>query len=218
MKIVVMIAAAALAFGLAGCASTIRTVRNLNPFMPSTSFQHWDINGDGVISQSEAAKYGPLQKNFNTIDSNRNGVIDQSEYKAATTNLSPTPGFSAYDLNGDGFITEKEADAAPNGGLDSVFDDVDADGDGNISPAEFKAATLNLLGGVSFSSIDTDGDGAISGDEAKANAPLLWQEFDRVDLNGDGQISKQEFQAFQRSRNNGSNQNQNGNNNNGQGH
>ncbi|HET6655051.1 MAG TPA: hypothetical protein VFH57_02285 [Gammaproteobacteria bacterium] len=189
---------AGVAIALAGCASTVRNVKNLNPFMPSTSFQEWDSNGDGVLSQREASDYQPLAKNFNRIDSNGDGNINENEYAAATTFLSKQPGFSSYDLNGDGFITEQEADAAPRGGLQDVFDDVDADDDGNVSPAEFAAATINLLGGVDFNSIDTDGDGAISGDEAQDKAPLLWQEFDRVDLNGDDQISKEEYQNFQR--------------------
>ncbi|HET6726307.1 MAG TPA: hypothetical protein VFH85_09925 [Gammaproteobacteria bacterium] len=197
MKTYLMIGAAVATLVLAGCASTVRTARNLNPFTPSTSFQKWDVNGDGVLSKSEARDYQPLAKNFNRLDSNGNGVIDENEYDAATTFLSPQPGFSSYDLNGDGIVTEDEAEAAPGGGLASDFDDVDADDDGNVSRAEFNAATTNLLAGVQFQSIDTDGDGSISGDEAEANAPLLWQDFDRVDLNGDDQITKAEYDAFE---------------------
>jgi Ca2+-binding EF-hand superfamily protein len=222
MKIYLLVAIAAIA--LAGCASTVRTARNLNPFTASTSFQHWDVNGNGVISRSEAAKYAPLKNNFNTIDTNGNGVIDQDEYTAATTDLNPCTSFTSYDLNGDGVITEREADAAPKGGLEDHFDDVDADGDGNISRAEFRAAAVNLLGGVPFNKVDTDGDGSISQNEAEANAPLLWQNFGRLDVNDDDQISKQEYQSFQNRRNacngqrgNNSNNNRNGNNNNNNG-
>ncbi|HET6655364.1 MAG TPA: hypothetical protein VFL45_06275 [Gammaproteobacteria bacterium] len=188
---------AGIAIALAGCASTVRTVKNLNPFTPSTSFQEWDTNDDGVLSQREASEYQPVASNFQRIDSNSDGNINENEYAAATTFLSSQPGFSSYDLDGNGFITEQEADAAPRGGLQDVFDDVDADEDGNVSNAEFAAATVNLLGGVSFASLDTDGDGAISGDEAESRAPLLWQEFDRVDLDGDDQISKNEYNTFQ---------------------
>ncbi|HET7370227.1 MAG TPA: hypothetical protein VFK45_05255 [Gammaproteobacteria bacterium] len=199
---------AGVAIALAGCASTVRTAKNLNPFTPSTSFQEWDSNGDGVLSQREASNYKPIASNFKRLDSNGDGNINENEYAAATTFLASQPGFQAYDLNGDGFVTENEAEAAPRGGLQDVFDDVDADDDGNVSNAEFAAATINLLGGVSFASLDTDGDGAISGQEAEDEAPLLWQEFDRVDLNGDDQISKNEYNTFQRS---GNSQNQSSN-------
>lgn len=186
----------AAAAALAGCATTQHTIENLNPFSPPSSFQQIDTNGDGVISPAEANAYPPLAQNFRRVDSNGDGNINPNEWKAATTFLSPTPGFDAYDLNGDGFITEQEADSAPQGGLQSMFDDVDADGDGNISPAEFNAATVNLLKGISFDSLDTDHDGAVSKDEAQKNL-LLWSNFGRVDLNGDGQISRQEYQQFE---------------------
>lgn len=188
---------AAAAIVLAGCASTKRTIENLNPFTPSSSFQKWDTNGDGVLSRREANAYPPLAQHFGRVDSNADGNINSSEYEAATTFLSPQPSFNSYDLNGDGFVTEQEAESAPHGGLQEVFDQVDADGDGNVSPAEWRAATVNLLSGVSFNSLDTDGDGAIDENEAE-NAPLLWQVFDRVDVNDDDQISRQEYQNFQR--------------------
>lgn len=195
MKTYLLIAAIAVA--LAGCASTTRTIKNLNPFAPSTSFQEWDTNDDGVLSQREASDYEPIANNFSVIDSNGDGNVNADEYSAATTFLSKQPGFQAYDLNDDGFITEAEAESAPRGGLEGVFDRVDADGDENISPAEFRAGSVNLLAGVDFNSIDTDGDSAISGQEAQGKAPLLWQEFDRVDLNDDDQISKVEYRNFQ---------------------
>lgn len=193
-KYLIIVAAAA---ALAGCASAGRTVQNLNPFTPSSSFQKWDTNDDGVLSQREASAYPPLTQNFRRVDSNADGNVNAAEYKAATTFLSPQPNFSSYDLNGDGFVTEGEAESAPRGGLQEVFDQVDADGDGNVSPAEWRAATTNLLRGVDFGSLDIDGDGAIDENEAE-KAPLLRQNFDRVDVNDDDQISRQEYQNFQR--------------------
>jgi Ca2+-binding EF-hand superfamily protein len=195
MKNLFAIAAAVIL--MAGCASVTHTFQNINPFSPPASFRKIDTNGDGVISKSEAKPYPNIAKSFNRIDSNNDGVIGPKEWRAATTFLANHPTFEQYDINGDGVITRREAKATPRGGLNKYFGRVDVDGDGNISPAEFKAATTNLLRGLSFSKIDTDGDGVISKNEA-AKVPLLDEYFNRFDVNNDGQISKREFQRFQR--------------------
>lgn len=190
MRNALTIAAAAVL--LAGCAS----MGLHNPFSSSTGFNDLDSNGDGVISRQEAQESPTLSRNFNRIDTNADQNINSAEFTAATTFMSPQPGFQHYDLNGDGFISEQEASAVSSGGLISVFDQVDADHDGNISRAEFNAATINPLKGVSFSSVDTDNDGAIDRKEA-GKYPLLIASFKRIDVNGDGQISISEFQAMQ---------------------
>lgn len=179
---------AAAAVILAGCASGGGLH---NPFSSSTGFSDLDTNGDGVISRSEARDAPVLASNFNRIDTNRDGVINSAEFTAATTFMSPQPGFSHYDLDGNGFITKQDAKTA-GGELVNVFSQVDADHDGNVSTAEFSAATINPLSGLSFSQVDTDNDGAIDRQEA-GKFPLLAANFDRIDINGDGQISKSEF-------------------------
>lgn len=197
MKSSILIAAGiTAAIAIAGCASTVKEARNLNPFTASTAFQHYDIDGNGVIGKPEADKYPPLKKNFNTIDTNRDAVIQPTEFSAAMTFLEIPPDFQRYDGNGDGVVTESEA-CNVQGDLCDDFDRVDADDDDNVSKAEFKAAQVNLLQGVSFNSIDTDGDGVISEQEAQANSAILWELFGDVDQNDDDQINKQEFKRFQ---------------------
>jgi Ca2+-binding EF-hand superfamily protein len=81
--------------------------------------------------------------------------------------------------------------------LKEAFNDVDTDGDQNVSPTEYRAATTNLLENVEFSSLDADGDGVIGSTEAD-NMPILGEAFDRVDSDGDRLISEEEYQAAQR--------------------
>jgi Ca2+-binding EF-hand superfamily protein len=223
MKTLILVIAGTIGvLALAGCASTVRGARNLNPFTASTGFQHYDIDGNGVISRQEAAKYKPLKANFKTLDTNQDGVISPDEFNAALTFLQVPPHFNHYDVNGDGVITENEACKA-GGDLCDNCDRVDSDGDDNVSKSEFRAARVNLLKGVPFSSIDTDGDGVISQQEAKSNNAILWQVFSKVDLNDDDHISKKEYRTFQRkgishigssNRNNNRNRNNNNRNNN----
>ncbi|MGL5079871.1 MAG: transaldolase [Microcoleaceae cyanobacterium] len=62
----------------------------------------------------------------------------------AKVGTAATDIFSAYDLDGDGFITREEWM-----GLDAVFDALDLDGDGKITPEEIGAglgATLEMAG------------------------------------------------------------------------
>ena len=64
-----------------------------------------------------------------------------------------------------------------------LFNALDQDGDGRLSPAEIDAAPEVLR------SLDKDGDGKISKDEAPQQMQSF---FDRMDSNGDGFIDKAE--------------------------
>ncbi|MBA2408806.1 MAG: hypothetical protein H0V62_03160 [Gammaproteobacteria bacterium] len=187
MKIAVPVVAA-LVF-VSGCAQ-LQSIDN--PFAGAQS--RFDKDGDGVISKREAQANEQLAANFNRIDTNRSGGIDPNEYAAAVSNIARLE-FSQVDINGDGVISEREAAAMPVS-LREAFGTVDADGDKNVSPVEYEAATTNLLQDVDFDDIDTDGDGVISVDEA-AERPVLSDAYDRVDSDADGLISQEEFEAAQ---------------------
>jgi Ca2+-binding EF-hand superfamily protein len=189
MRNALMMAAATII--TAGCASM-----SLHNPLGTGTFGKIDSNSDGVISQTEAKPYTCITKNFKVMDSNGDGVINPKEYKAATTFLLPLSSFKSYDLSRNGAITHREADAA-GGSLKDVYGQVDADGDGNISPAEFKTATINPTKCIAFSQVDTDHDGVIDQKEAK-KFPLLDASFDRIDVNHDGFISKDEYKEFRK--------------------
>ncbi|HLT92639.1 MAG TPA: hypothetical protein VKZ85_17020 [Woeseiaceae bacterium] len=175
---------------LAGCQS-IRQMEN--PL--TTAYSEYDSDGDGVISRQEAGEIPGLEQNFDRLDTNQSGGIDESEYRAATMHVADLS-FEEVDINGDGVVSEREAAAMPVS-LNEAFDDVDTDGDRNVSEQEYLAATTNLLEGADFESLDSDGDGVIGENEAR-DMPLLAEAFDRVDTDADGLISDEEFAAAQR--------------------
>lgn len=175
---------------LTGC-QTLRQVEN--PL--TTAYSEFDTDADGVISRQESRANPALAQNFERVDTNQSGGIDDREYHAATMHVADLS-FDEIDINGDGVVSEREAAAMPVS-LNEAFGDIDTDGDNNVSPQEYRAATVNMLEGVEFASVDSDGDGVIGEDEA-AEMPPLAEAFDRVDTDADGLISGEEFQAAQR--------------------
>ena len=109
----------------------------------------------------------------------------------------------AADTNGDGFISKDEAQALPM--LAKHFNEIDSDGNGQLSPDELRAFHEKMRAqheqmqaqrfAEHFRKIDTDGDGRISLAEAQANAPRLAEHFGQIDANGDGFITPEEMKA-----------------------
>ena len=109
----------------------------------------------------------------------------------------------AADTNGDGMISRAEAAALPM--IAKHFDEIDTDGNGQLSPDELRAfhekmraqheQTQEQRFAEHFRKIDTDGDGRISLAEAQANAPRLAEHFSQIDTNGDGFITPEEMKA-----------------------
>lgn len=75
------------------------------------------------------------------------------------------------------------------------FLDFDADGDGQVTPAEYQAKHVEWTDAellARFSRFDHDGDRRIS--QAEWNAAELAR-FRRIDTNGDGRVTREEFLA-----------------------
>lgn len=79
------------------------------------------------------------------------------------------------------------------------FDDIDVDGNGQLSRGEITAwteqareqARTHLL--QQFRAADANADGQLSREEARAGTPRLYEHFEFVDANGDGQVSLAEL-------------------------
>lgn len=114
-----------------------------------------DTDGDGQISTTEGEVDADFTANFEMMDANDDGLVSDSEYRTAakTTGDAGTAQGAAnaashsavavrdvmtrLDVNGDGMIstTEGEVDAT----FKTDFSTIDADGNGLISDAEYRA-------------------------------------------------------------------------------
>ncbi|HEY0661715.1 MAG TPA: hypothetical protein VGD21_10425 [Lysobacter sp.] len=114
-----------------------------------------DTDGDGQISTTEGEVDADFTSNFDTMDTNDDGLVSDSEYRLAAKTVGAAGTaqgaanaashsavamrdvMSRLDVNGDGMIstTEGEVDAT----FKTNFSTIDADGNGLISDAEYRA-------------------------------------------------------------------------------
>ena len=103
--------------------------------------------------------------------------------------------FARLDANASGGISIDEAV----GPLEGHFDQIDTDGNGEITGDELKASRAKRFEhGIEMrkrlKAADADGNGTISSNEAnKAGLDKLIEHFDKIDSDGDGEITKQEL-------------------------
>ncbi|SDL74445.1 EF-hand domain-containing protein [Aliiruegeria lutimaris] len=81
------------------------------------------------------------------------------------------------------------------GMMGTVFGDLDADGDGTVTPDEARAGMQAAL-----AQYDSNGDGTLSLDEFEALhsstiRPMMVDRFQALDADGDGQVTKEEIAA-----------------------
>ena len=110
--------------------------------------------------------------------------------------------FARLDADASGGISVDEAE----GPLESHFDQIDADGSGEITGAELKTSRVKRSErGIEMRErikvADADGNGTISSKEANlAGLDKIIQHFDKIDSNGDDEITKQELKKFSNKR------------------
>lgn len=106
---------------------------------PQPSFQQYDLNGDGFITEQEASAVssGGLINVFDQVDADGDGNISSAEFSAATINPLHGVSFSSVDTDNDGAIDRKEAGKVPL--LAPNFDRIDVNGDGQISKSEYQS-------------------------------------------------------------------------------
>ena len=104
-------------------------------------FARLDADASGGISVDEAE--GPLEGHFDQIDADGSGEITGAELKASRAkrferSMEMRYRIKAADADGNGAISNNEANEA---GLDKLiehFDKIDSDGDGEITKQELK--------------------------------------------------------------------------------
>ncbi len=179
--------------------STTRTVRDI--------FDAFDDNDDLAISAEE---WGLSESLFDVIDTNDDNSISTDEFLAVfqalrlaeelddtVARVAPRTLFLDLDSNQDGLINSDEWH-----GTDTLYQALDSDSDGDLSPSEFLELFTLMRAGLAlndtlqlsnrsdrFALMDSNDDGVISADEWNGFDSV----FDRLDLDNDGSLTQDEF-------------------------
>lgn len=144
-----------------------------------------------------------LLNHFDAMDANKDGALTKAEIQAFFDNLraQAVAKIKAADTNGDGLISQAEADAAlPM--IAALFPFLDADQNGQLSAAELQAlATEEGRDAIRQAVIarlraaDTNQDGKLDLNEVTLAFPRLAARFSQLDKNGDGFLTPDELRA-----------------------
>lgn len=105
----------------------------LDKFSPVQTLLRFDANHDGKITRAELEK--GLKAEFDAADTNHDGVLELEEYRAVNDQRWKQFGAAATplaDWNGDGVVDFSEFSGGPR----TLFEQLDANGDGVLSPQE----------------------------------------------------------------------------------
>jgi EF hand len=100
-----------------------------------------DADRDGTVTRRELE--AGLRQDFRQADTNHDGQLDPDEVRAANQRrigADQSTAIPLIDWNEDGIVDFNEFA----GGVRSQFEQLDTDGDGQVSPAEFRAAGLRI--------------------------------------------------------------------------
>lgn len=159
-----------------------------------------DINGDGAIDRSEAARAPKFAGHFDKLDANKDGRItaDERPQRGMHGGRHGRGGAMAgLDANADGVIDRGEAAKAPK--FAEHFDKLDANKDGRITADERPQRGGRREGGKGargerMAQLDTNGDGRFSRDELAGRERAL-QNFAAIDADKDGFVTREEMKA-----------------------
>ncbi len=152
-------------------------------------FEKFDANNDGVVTTQEVEAFALAR--FNKADANKDGKVTAEERKALRDQRREDK-FADRDANGNGVLERSEVAKMP----DALFEKLDTDKSGSLSPAELEAFGPGHHRGKHAGKrghFGSDGDGAVSKAEALSKAKKMMAKFD---TNGDGKVTKEEAAAF----------------------
>ena len=135
-------------------------------------FRQWDRDLDGVISRPEWQSTPEL---FQQMDRDGDGVISQDEYREydGSNTFNGRATFQQLDQNRDQAIEASEWR-----GTADQFRNLDQNGDGVLSPAEYFDRDSGIERQARFRSWDRNRDGRIEGNEWHSS-PYLFHQLDR---------------------------------------
>jgi len=115
------------------------------PAPGSRMLERFDANGDGVISQAEVDAYRAAR--FAEMDSDGDGLVSQEEAtayreqkRAERRARRGRHGFDRLDVNGDGYLSLEEMDAAPGPRIMRL----DTNNDGVVDAEELEAGAEKM--------------------------------------------------------------------------
>jgi Ca2+-binding EF-hand superfamily protein len=137
-----------------------------------------DINSDGLIDRTEAAKSPRLLENFDSIDVNKDGKLSKEEMprrgergdrKHGGRGDGARDAMAKLDTDKDGRISRAES-AAGEGKFATRFDQMDVNKDGYVDRADHELRSKQRKDEW-FASADTNKDGQLSRAEVDAAKP-----------------------------------------------
>lgn len=161
---------------------------------PPLQLQQLDADGDGTVSRREFEI--ARAADFRRLDRDRDGALTEAEFlgdqEAGPARNRRAERYAEIDADGDGLVREDEYFAFGR----RQFTAFDANGDGRVTPAEFRAASESAGdrsqdgGRDMFAALDRDGDGYIAVAELEESRALA---FSQLDANEDGVLTVDEF-------------------------
>mgnify|MGYP006403768679 CR=1 FL=1 len=126
------------------------------------AFARMDINDDGVVDQQD--RQARMLQHFARIDADGNGAISQAEFLAMHENRAQ------HRNEGQAERGERRGGKhmGRRGGRGDMARTADANQDGTITAAEFRAAALTR-----FEAIDADSDGTVTREERRASMKAM---------------------------------------------
>jgi Ca2+-binding EF-hand superfamily protein len=175
------------------------------------AFQAHDADGDGLVTVEEFT--APYSHVVSRLDTNGDGQLTQDELRHRQRDHEGEGGrgghegrggwggfgpsfFEAFDVNGDGKVTQAEIDQVRQQRLAKF----DTNGDGKLSLEEYQALWMDAMHVRmvrAFQALDSNGDGLVTVEEFTAPYSHV---VNRLDTNGDGQLTQDEVRHRQRDR------------------
>ena len=139
----------------------------------ASDFDTLDVDGNGVISQSEASVDAKLMSMLSELDTDQNGELSKQEFSKHNPKL-----LKFWELKLPHYLNDLR-----NTHYENITQNI----------CTYRSCFfVSSFAASDFDTLDTDGNGAISQSEASVDAKLMSM-FSELDTDQNGELSKEEF-------------------------